>query len=162
MCGLDDLCLSYLSTLVPSAINGDNFFFVSFFKKLINYFTLCIVLVLTHIDLNPPWVYMCSPSWTPRPPPSPSHPNGNNWFDCLSVWFKIEKELNADELGRYLIHINDTIRKTVGKKLTLFSLESYFQSRSVTLNEHQALAINEYELAKLERNRNKVRGITVW
>ena len=61
-----------------------------------------------------------------------------------------------------MIHINDTIRKTVGKKLTLFSLESYFQSRSVTLNEHQSLAINEYELAKLERNRNKVRGITVW
>lgn len=61
-----------------------------------------------------------------------------------------------------MIHINDTIRKTVGKKLTLFSLESYFQSRSVTLNEHQALAINEYELAKLERSQKKVRGIPVW
>lgn len=56
-----------------------------------------------------------------------------------------------------MININDTIRKTVGKKLTLFSLVSYFQSRSVTLNEHQALAINEYELAKLERNQKKVR-----
>lgn len=32
---------------------------------------------------------------------------------------------------------------------------SYFQNTSVTLNEHQALAINEYELAKLERNQNK-------
>lgn len=61
-----------------------------------------------------------------------------------------------------MIHINDTIRKTVGQKLTLFSLVSYFQSRSVTLNEHQALAINEYELAKLERNQKKVRGIPVW
>lgn len=60
-----------------------------------------------------------------------------------------------------MIHINDTIRKT-REKLTLFSLESYFQSRSVTLNEHQALAINEYELAKLERNQKKVRGIPVW
>lgn len=38
---------------------------------------------------------------------------------------------------------------------------SYFQNTSVTLNEHQALAINEYELAKLERNQNKVRSVTV-
>lgn len=67
---------------------------------------------------------------------------------------------NANALGRYLIHINDKIRKTK-KKLTLFSPKSYFQNRSVTLNEHQALAINEYELAKLERNRNKVKSITV-
>ena len=34
-----------------------------------------IVLVLLYIDLNPPWVYMCSPSWTPLPPPSPSWNN---------------------------------------------------------------------------------------
>ena len=25
--------------------------------------------------MNPPWVYMCSPSWTPLLPPSPSHPS---------------------------------------------------------------------------------------
>ena len=31
-------------------------------------------MVLPYIDMNPPWVYMCSPSWTPLPPPSPSHP----------------------------------------------------------------------------------------
>ena len=30
-----------------------------------------IVLVLSYINMNPPWVYMCSPSWTPLPPPSP-------------------------------------------------------------------------------------------
>ena len=27
--------------------------------------------------MNQPWVYMCSPSWTPLPPPSPSHPSGS-------------------------------------------------------------------------------------
>ena len=27
-----------------------------------------IVLVLSYIDLNPPWVYMCSPSQIPLPP----------------------------------------------------------------------------------------------
>ena len=50
--------------------------FIYLFK--INLFILLynIVLVLPSIDLNPPWVYMCSPSWTSLPPPSPSHPSG--------------------------------------------------------------------------------------
>ena len=26
--------------------------------------------------MNQPWMYMCPPSWTPLPPPSPSHPSG--------------------------------------------------------------------------------------
>ena len=37
-----------------------------------------IVLVLPYTDLDPPWVYMCSPSWTRLPPPSPSHPSGSS------------------------------------------------------------------------------------
>ena len=28
--------------------------------------------------MNQQWVYMCSPSWTPIPPPSPSHPSGSS------------------------------------------------------------------------------------
>ena len=28
--------------------------------------------------MNQPWVYMCSPSWTLLPPPSPSHPSGSS------------------------------------------------------------------------------------
>ena len=39
-------------------------------------------MVLPYIDMNPPWVYMCSPSWTPLPPPSPSHPSGSS--QCTS------------------------------------------------------------------------------
>ena len=35
-----------------------------------------IVLVLPYINMNLPRVYMCSPSWTPLPPPSPYHPFG--------------------------------------------------------------------------------------
>ena len=47
-----------------------------FFLYLFIYFTLNIVLVLPYIDLNPPWVYMCSPSWTHLPPPIPlGHPS---------------------------------------------------------------------------------------
>ena len=41
-----------------------------------------IVLVLPYIDMNPPWLYMCFPSWTPLPPPSPSHPSGSS--QCTS------------------------------------------------------------------------------
>ena len=41
-----------------------------------------IVLVLPNIKMNPPQVYMCSPSWTPCPPPSPYHPSGSS--QCTS------------------------------------------------------------------------------
>ena len=44
-----------------------------------------IVVVLPCIDMNPPWVYMCSPSWTPLPPPSPSHPLGLPSAPALST-----------------------------------------------------------------------------
>ena len=32
--------------------------------------------------MNQPWIYMCSPSWTPLPPPSPPHPSGSS--QCTS------------------------------------------------------------------------------
>ena len=38
--------------------------------------------MLPYIDMNQPWVYMCSPSWTPLPLPSPSHPSGSS--QCTS------------------------------------------------------------------------------
>ena len=54
-----------------------SFFLINLFILLYN-----IVLVLPYIDLNLPWVYICSPSWTPVPPPSPSHPSGSS--QCTS------------------------------------------------------------------------------
>ena len=48
-----------------------------FFFKLYN-----IVLVLPNIEMNLPQVYMCSPSWTLLPPPSPCHPSGSS--QCTS------------------------------------------------------------------------------
>ena len=41
-----------------------------------------IVLVSPYIDMNLPWVYMCSPFWTPLPPPCPFHPSGSS--QCTS------------------------------------------------------------------------------
>jgi len=39
-------------------------------------------LVLPYIKMNPPQVYMCSPSWTLLRPPSPYHPSGSS--QCTS------------------------------------------------------------------------------
>ena len=41
-----------------------------------------IVLVLPYVNMNLPWVYTCSPSWTPLPPPTPYHTSGS--FQCIS------------------------------------------------------------------------------
>ena len=50
------------------------------FYLFIFYFT--ILYWLPYIDMNQPWVHMCSPSWTPLPPPYPSHPSGSS--QCIS------------------------------------------------------------------------------
>ena len=39
-------------------------------------------MVLPYINMNPPQVYMCSPSWTLLPPPSPYHPSESS--QCTS------------------------------------------------------------------------------
>ena len=36
------------------------------------------VLVLPYINMNLPWVYTCSPYWTPLTPPSPYHLSGSS------------------------------------------------------------------------------------
>ena len=65
-----------------------NFFFFftclfTFFLKFYFIFKLyIIVLVLPNIKMNPSQVYMCSPSWTLLPPPSPYHPSGSS--QCTS------------------------------------------------------------------------------
>ena len=58
---------------------------VLFFKSFYYYYYYLlynIVLVLPYINMNPPRVYTCSPSWTPLPPPSPYHPSGSS--QCTS------------------------------------------------------------------------------
>ena len=59
------------------------FYFFFIFKLYI------IVLVLPNIKMNPPQVYMCSPSWTLLSPPSPFHPSGSLlWTNHLSGQIK--------------------------------------------------------------------------
>ena len=52
-----------------------------------------IVLVLPYIDMNQPWVYMCSPSQTPHLLSSPSHSAG--LFQCTGF----ECPVSCIELG---------------------------------------------------------------
>ena len=61
------------------------FFFPIFFQELLIDWLILLyntVLVFPYIDLNLTWVYMCSPSWIPLPPPSPSHPSESS--QCIS------------------------------------------------------------------------------
>ena len=58
------------------------FIFFNLFILIGGYLIYNIVVVLPYIDMNQPRVYMCSPTWTPLPPPSPSHPSGSS--QCTS------------------------------------------------------------------------------
>ena len=76
---------SQLLGLLPQTINKGlnktktkpcSFFFFFFFKFYFIFKLYITVLVLPNIKMNPPQVYICSPSWTLLPPPSPDHPSG--------------------------------------------------------------------------------------
>ena len=68
---MDSHCLYCLSYLL---------FFIFFCLVILIY---NIVLVLPYINMNLPWVYTCSPSWNPLPPPSPYPPSGSS--QCTST-----------------------------------------------------------------------------
>jgi len=57
-------------------------FFILFFKLYFIFKLYNIVLVLPKIEMNPPQVYLCSPSWTLLRPPSPYPPSGSS--QCTS------------------------------------------------------------------------------
>ena len=75
----------------PTFVDGNLFYsvftdlhvnFFLFFKFYFIFKLYIIVLVLPNIKMNPSQVYMCSPSWTLLPPPSPYHPSGSS--QCTS------------------------------------------------------------------------------
>ena len=78
--------------------------FILFFFKFYFIFKLYkIVLILPNIEMNPPQVYMCSPSWTLLPPPSPYHPSGSS--QCTSP----KHPVSCIEPGLATYFIHDTI-----------------------------------------------------
>ena len=58
------------------------YYFFNLFILIGGWLLYNIVLVLPYINMHPPRVYTCSPSWTPLPRPSPYHPSGSS--QCTS------------------------------------------------------------------------------
>ena len=79
--GRHGLCIPLL-TCMFHCCTGLYFYFYFFFKFYFIFKLYITVLVLPNIKMNPPQVYMCSPSWTLLPPPSPLHPSGSS--QCTS------------------------------------------------------------------------------
>ena len=69
------------------------FFFFNFIFKLYN-----IVLVLPNIKMNLPQVYLCSPSWTLFPLPSPYPPSGSSQCSLDSNSWVIQPGILHDVL----------------------------------------------------------------
>ena len=78
-------------------------FFIYFLKFYFIFKLYNIVLVLPNIEMNPPQVYMCSPSWTLLPPPSPFHPSGSS--QCTSP----KQPVSCIEPGLATRFIHDSI-----------------------------------------------------
>ena len=72
------MVLFYVQVVLFSCMPANLCFLVISLKKLIyfNWRLITILWVLPYIDMNQPQVYMCPPSRTPLPPPSPSHASG--------------------------------------------------------------------------------------
>ena len=81
-------------------LRSDNFIvFIVFFLFYFIFKLYKIVLVLPNIKMNPPQVYMCSPSWTLLSPPSPYHPSGSSQctspkhpVSCINICFIIKEQ----------------------------------------------------------------------
>ena len=81
--GASVFLISWLQSLPAVILEPKKIKFVFFFNFYF-YFILLYntVLVLPYFDMNQPWVYMSSQSWTPLPLPTPYHLSGS--FPCTS------------------------------------------------------------------------------
>ena len=63
----------------------NDFIFIHLYFYFFKFYCILLyntVLVLPYINMNLPWVYTCSQSWTPLPAPSLYHPSGSS--QCTS------------------------------------------------------------------------------
>jgi len=123
------------------------FIYFLFLKKFYLFILLYnIVLVLPYIDMTLPMVYMCSPSWTPLPPPSPSHPSGSS--QCTSP----EHPVSCIKPGLAIRFLYDNIHVSMPFSQTIPPLPSpteskrlFYTSVSLLLSHIQG---NRYHLSK--------------
>ena len=95
----------------------------SFFKFYFIFKFYNIVLVLPNIEMNPPQVYMCSPSWNPLPFPSPYHPYGSS--QCTSP----EHPVSCIEPGLAIRFTYDNIHVSMPFSQTIPPLPSPTESK---------------------------------
>ena len=91
---------------------------------------------MPYVDLNPPWVYMCSPSWTRLPPPSPSHPSG------LSQFTSPEHPVSCIKPG---VKKKRKEKKRLALLSLIFILTCFFNTLEIALQDPNN--INYYKLA---------------
>ena len=117
-----------------------NFILFYFFKLYI------IVLVLPNIKMNPPQVYMCSPSWTILPPPSPHHPSGSS--QCTSPKHPVRERERVGRFGRMeLKHVKYHVWKELLVQVRCTILEKTLES---------PLDCKEIQLVHLKRDQSWV------
>ena len=87
-----------------------------------NYFTI-LYCFLPYIDMSQPRVYMCSPSCTSFPPPSPSHPSGSS--QCTSP----KHPVSCIEPGLAIHFTYDNIHVSVPSSLIIPPLPSPTESK---------------------------------
>ena len=80
--------------------------------------------------MNQPWVYTCFPSWTPLPPPSPSHLSGSS--QCTSP----EHPVSCIKPGLVIYLTYDNIHVSMLFSQIIPSLSSQTESRAKELNRH--------------------------
>ena len=99
-------CFELLPLLVPGHGWTWWFFIYSFLSFFFSFIFISWRLItilwwfLPYIDMNQPWIYMYSPSWSPLPPPSLPDPSGSSQCtrpECLS---------HASHLGWFLLQLN--------------------------------------------------------
>ena len=73
--------------------------------------------------MNLPWVYMCSPSWTPLPTPSASHPPGSS--QCTSP----EHPVSCNRLGLVIHFTYDNIHVSMPLSQSIPPLPSPTESK---------------------------------
>ena len=119
------------------------FFFIFFIFKI--YIT---VLVLPNIKMNPPQVYMCSPSWSLLPPPSPFHPSGSS--QCTSPKHPVscfEPGL-ATRLIHDILHVSMPFSQIFPPSPSLSeSIRLFYTSMSLLLSRTQGYC---YHLSKFD------------